>query len=252
MSISQRGSRSWSVSLTVVTALVLIVFTTHIGYVGLRSYQKMIHGEALASKTQCYSRVVTNASGTILILGDSLAFGVGASSPQKSLAGQLSQRFPDYSVINKSKVGATTKELAASISREVDDRYDSAFIVIGGNDIARYGIDLDQTERGLRSIAEIAARRVDRVYLITTGDFSNVSILPWFLRPYYSDRSRRVRDAARTIDASLDNLDYVDLFDVEPLRYAQMEAKDGFHLNDLGIRQLLDAALARRASATSD
>lgn len=240
------SSSRWrrSASLPVVTGLLLLVVTSHVGYIGLRSYLQMHHGQALASNTERFSRTLPNASGSILILGDSLAYGVGASSPEQSLAGQLSQRFPAHNVVNKAKVGATTEELAESIAREVDGRYDTAFIVIGGNDIARYGVDLDLTVRSLRSVAELASSRVGHVYLITSGDFANVSILPWFLRPYYSDRSRRVRDAARMIDASRDNLDYVDMFDVDPDRYARMEAPDGFHLNDLGIGHLLDTALA--------
>ena len=241
--MSRRRRRSASVP--TVIGLLLLLVTTHIGYVGLRSYQQMHHGEALASNTEPFSRTLPTASGSILILGDSLAYGVGASSPERSLAGQLSERFPAYSVVNKAKVGATTEELADSIADEVDGTYDTAFIVIGGNDIARYGVDLHQTVRSLRSVAEVASSRVGHVYLITSGDFANVSILPWFLRPYYSDRSRRVRDAARVIDASLDNLDYVDMFNVNPDRYGQMEAPDGFHLNDFGIAQLLEAALAR-------
>src|SRR5688572_27022080 len=129
---SRRRRRSASVPLVI--GLLLLVVTTHIGYVGLRSYQQMNHGEALAANTEPYSRPVENASGSILILGDSLAYGVGASSPEQSLAGQLSERFSTHSVINKAKVGATTEELADSIAGAVDDRYDTAFIVIGGND----------------------------------------------------------------------------------------------------------------------
>lgn len=244
--------RKLSAAVPVVTGLLLLLASTHIGYIGLRSYAKMHRGQALASNAEPYSRRSMKDDRSILILGDSLAYGVGASSPENSLAGQLAARFSDYSVVNKAKVGATTEELADSIAGEVDGPYDAAFIVIGGNDIARYGVDLDQSVRNLRTVAEISSSRIGHVYLITSGDFANVSILPWFVRPHYSDRSRRLRDAARVIDGSVDNLDYVDMFDVDPDRYARMEATDGFHLNDFGIRHLLDAALARRGDDYPD
>ena len=230
-------NRAYKLYLAFIFALIAVLM--HISYIGIQMQIQMSNGRKLADATILYSRHI-NSDKSILILGDSLAYGVGTSSPENSFAGQMGVIYPDHNIINKAVIGDATRQLADSILGKMDRQYDATFIFTGGNDIARYGIDLQASAANLVKIIEVAAENSNQVYVLTTTDFANVSIIPWFLAGFYSNRSDIIRRASQEIADRYGNVDYVDVFNLDADTYKTMEASDGFHLNDEGIRQLLN------------
>ena len=231
--------------LYLVSIFVLLVALMHISYIGIQMQIQMSNGRRLADSTILYSRH-TNSDKDILILGDSLAYGVGTSSPENSFAGQIGAIYPDHNIINKAVIGDATRQLADSILEQMDRQYDVTFVFTGGNDIVRHGIDLQASEANLKKIIEVAAENSNQVYVLTTADFANVSIIPWFLAGFYSNRSDTLRRASQEIANRYGNVDYVDVFNFDPGTYKTLEASDGFHLNDEGIRQLLNTVFNKQ------
>ncbi len=191
----------------------------------------------MAHNTIPYSQETTGKK--FLVIGDSLAYGVGASSGETSFAGQLAAKFPDASIDNKAAIGEDVAGLTESIPKAIDHYYDSVFIIIGGNDIARYGVDLDKSIKLLADLYGYASRNAGKVYVYTTIRFSEVSALPVFVRWYFNQRSIRYRDGMLSAADLYKNVEVIDAFYVNADEYDGYEASDGFHLNDAGIARLI-------------
>ncbi len=222
---------------------VALLVMLHVAQLAVQLRANIATADRLAADTVRYERL-TDSEQTILVLGDSLAYGVGTSSPETSYAGLVAKRFPDASIRNKAEIGATTRELSENINSIIDDRYSQIHIFIGGNDIARYGVDLDQLALDFEHIINTAASSADQVYIFTSSDFRNVSIMPAYLSGYFSDRSEFVRSTASSLTAVHENAHYVDVFDVSRQEYKEYEAADGFHLNDKGMAALVEVAFS--------
>lgn len=215
-----------------------------------RTYGYIEEERRLEAQTIKYERF-TESQKDILVLGDSLAYGIGTSTPETSFAGQLGQHFPDYNIINEAVIGDETENLATAIDDKIQREYDLVFVIIGGNDILRYGVDIEESAQHLNTITGKAAKHAEQAYIITTSDFKNVSFVPWFARPYFSKRSNTLRQAGIAAASLHSNVTYLDAFDFDPEEYKNLEATDGFHLNDAGMARLVEMIVQRHTWALS-
>lgn len=178
----------------------------------------------------------------ILILGDSLAYGTGTSSPEKSVAGLVASRFPDATVENKAVNGKQTKGLASEMD-DIKGQYDLILVIIGGNDVLRPWISLNESGKNLDLIYAKAAEHSDNVIALTTGDLRYTTFFLWPANHYFSRRSVILRDKAVTAANKTKNVTYINL--VERNKYITFdhlkEAPDRLHLSDDGARYWFDA-----------
>jgi lysophospholipase L1-like esterase len=150
-------------------------------------------GGELARLATVYERHVADHARRVLILGDSLAVGCGASRPEESIAGLIAQDFPQAAIVNRARNGARTAEATAQLRVDGDLRYDAILISVGGNDVLRrtpFHLLPPQVERLLRE----ARQRSDCVICTTTP---NVGLVPAFFPPvswWLTRRSRMLRD----------------------------------------------------------
>jgi lysophospholipase L1-like esterase len=149
-------------------------------------------GDELARMATAFERHVADAVPRVLIIGDSLAVGCGASRPEESIAGLIAEEFPDVAIVNRARNGARTAEATAQLRMD-DVRYDAILISVGGNDVLRrtpFQVLPPQVERLIRE----ARQRSDCVICTTTP---NVGLVPAFFPPlswWLTRRSRQVRD----------------------------------------------------------
>jgi lysophospholipase L1-like esterase len=169
--------------------------------------------------------------------------GVGSSNPENSFAGVLAQKFSDKSIENNAEIGETTKSLQNTLDKKLDGNYETIYIIIGGNDIMRMHINLFTSKKSLNSVVKKTSKHANKIVLVTTGNFKYVSLAPAALRGVFDMRAKMLRDSALALEAESDEVDYIDFYSV-PLKeseYKQLEAADGYHLNDDGIQRLIAA-----------
>jgi lysophospholipase L1-like esterase len=178
----------------------------------------------------------------ILVLGDSIAYGTGASIPDKSLAAVVASNYPGASVDNQARNGKRAYQLADEIG-SVTGHYDLILVVVGGNDIMRPQIDLSRSAASLTAVYEHCSRHADQVIALTTGNFRYTTIFLPPLNLYYEGRSKYLRDSAKEAAATLPNVTYVDLiaFNEKVTFSKDMEAADNLHLSDKGIQYWAEA-----------
>lgn len=147
----------------------------------------------------------------ILIAGDSTAVGIGADSPNQSIAGRIHHDFPRSSITNLGQSGLTAAALSTKLKAiSPDQPYDLVVLQIGGNDIVA-GTKLPQLAADLSQALAHANRLSSRVILMTSGNVGAAPIFPHPLRPLYHRRTLKARQMFME-QATQHHVHYVDLY----------------------------------------
>lgn len=150
---------------------------------------------------------------TIVIAGDSTAFGVGAL-PGESTAGRLAAAYPHARVINVARSGARIGHVAEQLDRVDAASADLVLIHACANDVLEFRA-VDKVERDLRD-AVARARRLSANVILMPGH--NFSVAPFFLRPLSRIimwHAVRIHAMVKRVAAELD-VTFVDLFNRDP------------------------------------
>lgn len=180
----------------------------------------------------------------VLVLGDSLGYGTGTTSSEKSVAGLVANHYPGAEVTNKSVNGKRTKELAEEV-KQLEGHYDLILVIIGGNDVLRPWINLDESNRNLETIYQATSEHSQKVIALTTGNFRYTTFFLWPLNLYYEKRSVVLRDYALAAAAKYPNVTYVNIVEWNkkmPFDHLK-EAPDHLHLSDDGASYWYQAIL---------
>lgn len=211
-------------------------------------------GKPLGEEAPVADRVYRGASGEpveLLLLGDSIAAGLGAERPGRTLGRQLAKRVARRTgrtvhLRVAARVGAESSLLAEQLaSLPSDHRPHVAVVVVGGNDVthrvrpAHAGAHLADTITALR-------RRGSAVVVGTCPDLGALRAIPQPLRTLAGLRSRQLAHVQRRVAAehgayavSLSTL--VGPFFVT--RPDEMFAEDRFHPSGAGYRRTAKALL---------
>lgn len=114
---------------------------------------------------------------TIVIAGDSTAFGVGAL-PAESTAGRLAAAFPHARVVNVARSGARIGHVVEQLGRVPCSKVDFVLIHACANDVLEFR-SLEKIEADLRA-AIAKARELSPNVVLMPGQ--NFSVAPFFLR----------------------------------------------------------------------
>jgi len=190
--------------LWVVLALLLI----YIAYSGIRFYSGVQAARKGAALTEPYEKQSADHSVPVLVLGDSTAVGVGAATPEESLAGLASDYLHATSVENYAVSGAEVKDLRPQVAEAKLAHYRLILIQIGGNDI----IAFHNASVAAALLGQILKTLpgADKVVVISAGNVGGATLFPWPIRPYYTYLNNQYHAAfAATVTAA--GMTYVNL-----------------------------------------
>lgn len=208
---------------------IIIPLSVYIFFAGLVVYNNIRIGKRLAENSPAFSRE-GNFEKRILVVGDSLAVGVGAYGIQ-TIAERLGFML-NAAVENKAQSGALMKDIEAQITHSAAPRYDYIFIAGGANDIIRRTADGDLQD-AIRAVYGAARLKSDRIIALTAGDIGKAPFFVFPLNIYMSKRTVETRPFFVNIAQEL-GVEYVNLleyplvFDTDAPRYY---AEDLLHLS---------------------
>lgn len=217
----------------------------YISYEYFRTQKFIKIGVELAEKAVAYEQEGSGDGIKVLFVGDSSAVGTGASEPEKSVAGYLGADFSDMEIVNVAVNGYKTEDVVKMLGDSVFDReYDLLVLQIGGNDIVRL-VDVDEIEANLRLILDDFVGLADKVVVFHGGNVGTSRLFPWFVRPYYTYRTKQVKDMYTRVVAQYSKVIYVDMFreyseDPFYLNPEKYYSSDDFHPSGDGYRDWYD------------
>lgn len=214
-------------------------------------------GEDALDAERIWRRKLPGQPIRMLMVGDSLAAGLGATKPKETLGGRLAKALAKRQgcpvrLRSVAVVGSESPDLAAQLDGlHPEETFDVAVIVVGGNDVT-HRIPVADSARHLTEAIERLRARGAQVVVGTCPDLGALRPVPQPLRSLASRLSRRLAAAqaeaaerAGAVPVSLRRTVGPLFFD-EP---EQMFSMDRFHPSALGYRRTADALLPAVAAA---
>lgn len=224
---------------------------------------RRVIGKPLGEDAHQADRVYRSKHGDpidLLLLGDSIAAGLGADRPKRTLGAQLAKRLAERTnravrLHTAAIVGAETSMLRTQLSG-LPERYipDVAVIVVGGNDVT-HRVRTSASCDHLASVVTALQAQGTQVVVGTCPDLSALIAVPQPLRTIIGVASRQLATAQREtvtgIGARAVSLGEVvgPFFVAEP---ATMFAIDRFHPSSAGYRRTAKAMLPSVLAALGD
>lgn len=193
----------------------------------------------LIAATPPFNREDTSLTKSILVLGDSLAVGVGAPGVE-TVAGRLAMAM-SANVENYAKSGAVTSDLAGQMTRAQKDRYDLILIQAGANDVIQLK-SLASAQENMDALLAEVSKKSDRVVFLTSGNIGDAPLWPFPWRHVYLKRTLDLRERFTALATKHGAL-YIDLysrgnlFESDPKRFY---AGDNLHLSADGYAKWFD------------
>lgn len=185
------------------------------------------------------------------VLGDSLGFGTGASTPSNGFTEivyrTLSRRAAEHSFTNLSVPGATISDVAMWQVSHIPGEVDALLLVVGANDVANTNDPALFAEQYGRLLGRVRAA-APLAQLFVTG-IPNMAITPHvpqeakaFVASVCELLSGTMREQAATHQAT-----FIDLFAITNLANGHVNrylAEDAFHPSDRGYALIARGALS--------
>lgn len=185
----------------------------------------------------------------VVVMGDSLTVGVGASQPGRgfvyNLYGRIAGDDPTAQIVNYGVAGARIADVARDqLPRAPATGVTDVWICVGANDVLS-GASAEGIATEEDALALSARSRWPDAHLVLFGtlDVARAPIVPAEAKLVVRRRAAAANDAVR-VAADHARAEFVDLFKFSDRRLdaAQDVSSDGFHPNDLGYTLLADFA----------
>lgn len=217
-----------------ITSLVVLVL---VFYWGSLSYQKLSVSKKLVSEAVPFSRITADTTKTLLVLGDSTAVGVGATTTKDSIPAKLAAHIDATYVENYAVSGARVKDIESQLLRATQDTYDVLLLQVGANDIIRF-TSREEVSSSLEPLLQKVAEKGKTVIFISAGNVGGAPIIPPPLRPVYTKLNLKYHDLFEKL-SELHGVQYVNLYqpaDQDPfLQQPEVYfALDDFHPSSAG------------------
>jgi len=172
----------------------------------------------------------------VLIAGDSIAAGIGATSPDRTVGGRLAAFLAETRVVevrNEALSGSTMADIAGRTLPE--ERQDLIVLIGGSNDLFQFR-PVERFAEETRRAMERYAERAGRLVVIGPGRVFNARAIPRPLRAVYRKQAWRYAAVMREAASRHPNAVHVDPTDPPRgiLPPPNSSSADRFHPNDLG------------------
>ena len=204
---------------------------------------------AQCSRTQEPRTVTSAAHRVVIVFGDSIALGAGASTPDKGFAGLLFQRvqqqasdarFTDFAVAGSVANDVLRKQLPFAAHQHPTD----VWLCVGTNDV-RHGTPTAAFASTERKLLDSIAKRWPAARIVVFGipDLTRSPLLSGVKKLRYSKALLADDDAERRV-ARADRANFVDVLSIsdQSSDVAGFFATDGIHPDDAGHAAIADAA----------
>lgn len=165
----------------------------------IQAWLHVRRGKLLSAESMKYEQHPKNPTARVLIVGDSTAFGTGASNPDQSLAGRLGHDFPEIDITNLAKNGARQRDIQAQLTqydRRHQPHLDLIVMLFGANDVIHFS-NLKVLPQDLPGLLAQAQALGSHVIFMTEGNIGNAPAFPRWFAKILEQRSREFQIMAQ-------------------------------------------------------
>jgi lysophospholipase L1-like esterase len=221
--------------LLVITIIIIVFVSYHVFQVK----RKIALSQEIVANTTPFHTTEDTTGKSLLVIGDSTAVGVGASTKEESIPALVAQKIGATNVENQSVSGSKVADLPKQLQQIQKDQYDVILVQIGGNDVVARN-DERVVARELESILKTLPRH-DQLVVLMCGDVGVATLLPWFVRGYYTKKTLAYHQAFANMVPQAGGT-YVNLYEPkETDPFVQSPeiylAQDQFHPSSAGYRE---------------
>lgn len=216
-----------------IVALFIAVYLAYSGYKIKKAYMlaKTVYGK----NAEVGSKLMPGFN--LLIDGDSIGTGVGASGFEKSAAGSIAFYLGKHYHVKLTNNSVNGSKISSLVERAVPlERQDLAVLFISSNDYVRF-TDLKNFREDAARVMEKYSKISKKVIIIGPANVGLATMLPLPLRIFYLCRGHKYAAALQEASAKFGNAAYINSLK-PPKRlgkYAkEYYASDRFHPNDKG------------------
>lgn len=183
----------------------------------------------------------------VLLAGDSIAAGVGATSAETGMAGRIGAelgRKNHVTFTNSAKSGSRMADLLnAPLPAK---RQNITILFISSNDLFHL-TNLEKFETDTEAVLKRYEKISVKVVLVGPGDIGGATLIPLVAKPIYNHKRQTYVNIMEKTAASHPKVTYINpLKHQDKLKeYGHTEAPDGFHPNDNGHRYWADIILSK-------
>lgn len=211
-------------------AIFVLVILVYAAYTAVLFWNAAQKSKPLITATPPFNRGDQSLTKNILVLGDSLAVGVGAPGAE-TIAGRLAVAL-NANVENYARSGALTGDLDEQMMRAKKDRYDLILIQAGANDVIQLK-SLGIAEKNMDELLVEAFKKSDHVVFLTSGNIGDAPLWPFPWRHIYLRRTLDLRERFMALATKhgalyIDLYSHGNLFASDPKRFY---APDDLHLS---------------------
>lgn len=212
--------------------LVVLFFT--------RQLQKIIINglinRKLAALTKLRPRILNEGQKKhILIVGDSTAYGTGATQLEETLAGRFAHDFPNVETHNYAVNGSLTKDVLLQLKNVEGKDYNMVIISTGGNDTWHFS-NIDTMAEDIRTVIEKSKQLSNgNVALIIYNNIASGPVFPFFIRGTLLRRTEKINKLFIQIAEEL-GIEPIPIFLEGERCPANFFAHDGLHPSSEGYR----------------
>lgn len=222
-----------------ILTVIMVVIVAYVSYQSIRIKKLADVSRELIDKSTPFQQHNENPTKSVLIIGDSVSYGVGASSPENSFPGYIGQAYPNWEIVNRSKSGREISEALEVLHSIYRSDWDLIILQISGNDIFHLN-SLEQSKTDLRLLFQAAKDKAEQVIYVTTGSIGHAPLIPQPFDWLYSMISKKYIDQYVAI-AEENNVMVVnnyrnrrdDIFESDPDKYY---SADKFHPSSAGYK----------------
>jgi len=224
-----------------ILTLILFYVVAQAAYTGFH----LLKGRKLAKTMYTENTVVGDDSSPnlkVFVGGDSIITGVGASSFEKSTAGQLANylaRNNKVILVNESENGAKmTNVLDGKIPQE---KQDIIVLIVSSNDLLRL-TNLKNFADATKKVLEKYSKSANKLIIAGPGRVFHPSIIPMPLKLIYKLKAPKYASIITEEARKYPNVVYINPLKppVDFSKYADVYSSDRFHPNDEGHKLWFD------------
>ncbi len=218
----------------IIFAILLILLSE-----GVRLFFRWRISHHIGNKARPFERKDASLPFSLLILGDSTAYGTGVDNPTQSLGGKIGASFPHVAIWNRAKNALSLNDLPSTIDTIASEkgRFDGILIVIGGIDMLRLTPPSVARKKLLRTL-RMAKKLSPHIVLALSSNIRSATFFRFPLNRIFEYEHRSLETLYGQI-AQEEHIAYVSLYEpIDTCPFAKnpekLYANDGLHPNHLG------------------